>query len=271
MTSMSPDQSPEAALAAVFDEAAAVYDTYWAPALHRHALALLEPVPRGPGRVAVDVAAGVGTLAPALDELTGPAGQVIALDRSLGMLRRAPRDLVRVQADAARLPLADARVEVVVFGFVLFMLPDARRAVVEAARVLRPHGWLLAATWGTQGDSGADAVVREELDREGAPDFLPLPRSDALTDKPERMIELLRPAGFTDVRTQVRPLDARFDQDSALAVLTGCGQSGWRFSRLDPDQRNAVRRRVATRLARLPADDFVDRSEVLLTWARRGE
>jgi ubiquinone/menaquinone biosynthesis C-methylase UbiE len=263
--------TPEAALAAVFDEAAAVYDAHWAPALNRHALALLEPVPRGPGLVAVDVAAGVGTLAPALDELTGPDGRVIALDRSLGMLRRAPLDLVRVQADAARLPLADAGAHVVVYGFVLFLLPDARRAVAEAARVLHPHGWLLAATWGTQGDSGADAVVQEELERVGAPVFPALPRSDALTDKPERMTELLQPAGFTDVRTQRRPLDAAFDQDSALAVLTGCGKSGWRFARLDPDVRTAVRQRVAARLADLPADAFVDRSEVLLTWARRAD
>ncbi len=63
---------------------------YWAPALHRHARALLDPVPDRSGLIAVDVAAGVGTLGPALRRLTGPDGLVIALDRSHGMLCRAP-------------------------------------------------------------------------------------------------------------------------------------------------------------------------------------
>lgn len=266
---MTRDQSPEARLATVYDEGAAAYDEHWAPALHHHARALLDPVPTGSGLIAVDVAAGVGTLASALRVLTGPGGLVVALDRSQGMLRRAPQDLPRVQADAMHLPLADASADVVVFAFVLFLLPDARSAVAEAARVLRPRGWLLAATWGTQLDTGADVVVREELDRAGAPGFPPLPRSDELTDTRERMLDLLEPAGFTDVRTEGRPLDASFDQDSALAMRTGSGTLGWRYARLDPDRREAVRRSAAGRLAALPAEDFVDRSEVLLTWASR--
>ena len=267
---MTLHQSPEATLATAYDEGAAAYDEHWAPALHRHIRALLDPLPTGTGRTAVDVAAGVGTLAPALREFVGPDGLVVALDRSGGMLRRAPQDLPRVQADAVRLPLADASADLVVFAFVLFLLPDARPAVAEAARILLPRGWLLAATWGSQLDSGADVVVREELDRAGAPEFPPLPRSDEMTDTPERILGLLEPAGFTDVRTEGRPMDASFDRDSALALRTGCGSLGWRYARLDPGAQDAVRRRAAERLTELPAQDFVDRSEVLLTWARKG-
>lgn len=267
---MTVHQSPEATLATAYDEGAAAYDEYWAPALHRHARALLAPLPTGTRLTAVDVAAGVGTLAPALRAFTGPDGLVVALDRSRGMLRRAPQDLPRVQADAVRLPLADASSDLVVFAFVLFLLPDARPAVAEAARILRPRGWLLAATWGSQPDTGASVVVREELDRAGAPEFPPLPRSDELTDTPARMLGLLEPAGFTDVRTEGRLLDASFDRDSALALRTGCGSLGWRYARLDPRARDTVRRRAAQRLTELPAEDFVDRSEVLLTWARNG-
>lgn len=262
------NDGPEATLAAVYDEGAAAYDTHWAPVLHHHARALLEGVTTDAGATVVDVAAGAGTLMPALSAMAGPGGLVVALDRSHGMLSRAPQQTLRVQADAARLPLADASAEVAVFAFVLFLLPDARRAVAEAARVLRPSGWLLAATWGVQLDTGADAVVREEVDRAGAPAFPPLPRSDDLTDSPERMAALLRPAGFEDVRTQTRSLDATFDRDSALALRTGCGTLGWRYARLDPMARDAVRRRAAERLATLAPEDFVDRSEVLLTWAR---
>ena len=82
------------------------------------------------------------------------------------------------------------------------------------------------------------------------------------------MATLLEPAGFGDVRTMARPLDAAFDAGSTLAMGTGFGRLGWRYARLDAPAQ-AVRRRAAARLASLPAEDFIDRSEVLLTTANR--
>lgn len=257
----------------VYDAGATSYAEHWAPALHRHArdLARLVPAPLpGAGRTVLDVAAGAGTLLPELRPLAG-AGPLVALDYSAGMLALAGDAVPRVQADAASLPVADRCADVAVYAFVLFLLPDARRAVAEAARVVRPGGWVLAATWGAQLGTGADVVVREELDAAGAPRFPDLPRSDELTDSPERMADLLAAGGFTDVRTMSRPLDARFDAESALAMRTGSGNLGWRFARLPADVRVDVLRRAAARLAALPDEAFVDRSEVLLTVARRGD
>lgn len=266
---MNSEPSPQAALAAMYDESAELYARHWAPALNRHARDLVDAVPAGTGLAVVDVAAGAGTLAPSLVRLAGDGGLVLALDRSQGMLRRVLDGVPRAQADAAALPLGTATVDVVALAFVLFLLPDARAAVDEAARVLSRGGWLLAATWGTQLGTAADVAVREELDAAGAPPAPALPRSDELTDTPERMAELLGPAGFRDVRTQARPLDAAFDRDTALALRTGAGGLGWRFARLVPERQEVVRRRAAARLAALPTEDFIDRSEVLLTWARR--
>jgi SAM-dependent methyltransferase len=263
--------TPEQLLAAVYDEGAAAYEQFWAPVLHRHARDLVDGaaglVARGPLRV-VDVATGAGTLLPDLRRLAGEGGLVVAADRSLGMLRRVPGIAPRVQADAAALPLASGSVDVVALVFVLFMLPDARRGVVEAARVLRPGGLLLAATWGSQAGTDADVVVREELEAAGAPDFPPIDRSDADTDSPERLAALLGGA-FDEVHTDARPLGASFDARSALAMRTGCGVLGWRYARLDPARRAEVTDRVGRRLAGLPPEAFVDRSEVLLTTARR--
>jgi ubiquinone/menaquinone biosynthesis C-methylase UbiE len=268
---MTTAPTPQQALAAIYDESAAVYDRYWAPALHRHARDLLSAVQRpAPATwTAVDVAAGTGTLGPALRRLVGPDGLVVAADRSLGMLRRAPAGLPRLQADATHLPLADGCADVAVLAFVLFLLPDARAAAAEAARVLRPGGWLLAATWGRQEGTTADDVVRTELDAAGAPAYPALPRSDELTDTPEKMALLLTRAGLADVRTTVRPLDARFDAAAALALRLGSGSLGWRYARLDAASQQRVRDRAAPRLADLPPDAFVDRSPVLLTTARR--
>jgi demethylmenaquinone methyltransferase/2-methoxy-6-polyprenyl-1,4-benzoquinol methylase len=266
------DDSAEQTLARVFDEGAAAYDEYWAPALHRHACDLMANVPAaapGSGRTVVDVAVGAGTLVPELRAVAGPDGVVLAMDRSLGMLRRATRDVPRIQADAARLPLADGNTDVVVLAFVLFMLPDARIAVAEAARVLRAGGWLLAATWGTPAETEGEVIVREEVEAAGPPPFPPLPRSDELTDSAERLSALLGSAGFDEVSTSERSLDAVFDARSTLAGCTGFGSLGWRYARLTASAQEGVRMRAAARLSRLSAEQFVDRSEVLLATARK--
>jgi hypothetical protein len=152
---------------------------------------------------------------------------------------------------------------------VLFMLPDARAAVDEAARVLRAGGWLLAATWGTQAETEAEVIVRDEIEAAGPPPFPELPRSDELTDSAERLSNLLGSAGFSHVHTIERSLDAVFDAGSTLAACTGFGRLGWRYSRLPAAAQDGVRTRVATRLRQLSTQEFVDRSAVLLTTARR--
>ena len=266
------EQPPAPSIAQVFDEGAACYARHWAPALNGHArdlVAVMPEAPDGQPRTVLDVAAGAGTLLPALTPIAGRGGRVVALDRSAGMLALADPALPRLQADAAQLPFADACTDVAVYAFVLFLLPDAKAAVVEAARVIRPGGWLLAATWGTQVGTAADVVVREELDTAGAPPFPAFPRSDELTDSPDRMRTLLEGSGFTDVSTTGRPHDAPFEPATAHAMRPGTRAQGWRWARLSQQSRSGVVERAAARLAELPPEDFVDRSEVLLTTARR--
>lgn len=267
---MSSHATEQQTLAAVYDQGAAAYEKYWAPQLYRHAADLVATVPEAEPtpRVVVDVATGSGALVPDLVRLAGPGGRVVALDRSLGILRRAPSTAARVQADAMRLPLATDSVDLVVQAFVLFLLADPDAAVSEAARVLRSGGWMLVATWGTQLGTAADVVLREELDRAGAPAFPALPRSDDATDSAEDMTALLADE-FVEIRTTARPLEARFTADSAVAMRTGCGPTGWRFGHLDRAGRTQVLARTSERLRDVPGDRFVDPSEVLLTTARR--
>jgi SAM-dependent methyltransferase len=269
-------------MGAVYDASSAVYAEHWAPVLHRHArdlVAMLPPAPALPDaggpRVVVDVAAGAGTLLPVLRELTGTAGNgrggglLVALDYSAGMLALADPSVPRVRADAHRLPLATGSADVAVAAFVLFMLDDARTAVADLARVLRPGGWVAAATWGGQDGSEADQVIARELDHAGAPPWPEPQRSDHLTSTPTALWELFVGAGFADVRTESRPLGGRFDAATALALRTGFGALGWRYRQLDAHHQERLLVRAARRLADLPATSFADNSEVLLTVARR--
>jgi SAM-dependent methyltransferase len=145
------DLTPRPTIGDVYDQGAASYAEHWAPALNRHARDLAGTVPPpqdGWGRIVLDVAAGAGTLLPALRAVAGKpddGGLLVALDYSAGMLALADPAVPRIRADAAALPLHEGCADVAVYSFVLFLLPDARTAIAEAARVLRPGGWLLAA------------------------------------------------------------------------------------------------------------------------------
>lgn len=109
------------------------------------------------GRRVADVAAGTGALAAALLARGGLPRELVLVDRSAPMLARARRRLDRrggaaarrlrfVRGDATTLPFEDAGLDVIGMAYLLHLLPreDARRALSEALRVLRPGGRLVA-------------------------------------------------------------------------------------------------------------------------------
>ena len=117
----------------------------------------------------LEVGSGSGRMWQALGA-TVPAGWRLTLsDVSPGMLAEARRTLAAtgrearfVLADAANLPFADDRFDLVFANHMLYHVPDLPRTVTELGRVLRPGGRLVAATNG--GDHLAEiAVLLDEL------------------------------------------------------------------------------------------------------------
>jgi demethylmenaquinone methyltransferase / 2-methoxy-6-polyprenyl-1,4-benzoquinol methylase len=106
----------------------------------------------GPGEVAIDVACGTGALTRDLARHQ-PLARVLGADFSWEMVRRGPgldaaggrpaRPGGYLAADAMRLPLADATVDVVTIAFGLRNLPDPDGGLREFRRVLRPGGRLV--------------------------------------------------------------------------------------------------------------------------------
>jgi malonyl-CoA O-methyltransferase len=131
-----------------FDRAAATYDAAAVlqaqvrdALLERLDLTRLEP------RVVLDLGAATGQGARALVERY-PRAQVIAVDSSACMLRLAGRrrrwlrrSFARVRADAARLPFADASVDLA-FSNLLLPWCDPDALFAELRRVLAPRGLL---------------------------------------------------------------------------------------------------------------------------------
>lgn len=136
---------------AFFDERAPSWEATCYPQQVRVRLAELIPCfELAPGDRVLDIGTGPGVLLPYIQEQVGPAGRIVALDRSLPMVaqagrkRRWFRDLA-LQADVHRLPFADQRFDVVICfaAFPHFQTPA--QAMAEMARVAAPGGRVVIA------------------------------------------------------------------------------------------------------------------------------
>jgi SAM-dependent methyltransferase len=98
------------------------------------------------GRRTLDVACGAGF---GLEMLVDAGARAIGLDlgaSALAEARRARPGVRLVRADALRLPLPDASVEVVVSMETIEHVPDAMRLLSEFRRILVPGGTLVVST-----------------------------------------------------------------------------------------------------------------------------
>ncbi len=144
MSALPEASEKRAAVQSMFDRIAPRYDVInrlmtggldqrW----RRHALAAASV---GPGDLVLDLACGTGDLC---QQAAALGASVVGADFSREMLRGAVRRgvaAVFVQADAERLPLPAASVDVVTCGFALRNFGSLERAFEEIGRVLRPAG-----------------------------------------------------------------------------------------------------------------------------------
>lgn len=102
------------------------------------------------GRRWLDVGCGTGALCAAIVDCCSPAS-VTGLDPSEGFLKTAKENLagrvVLHAGSAARIPLRDASVDVVVSGLMLNFVPDPSAALAEMKRVAEIRGTIAAYVW----------------------------------------------------------------------------------------------------------------------------
>jgi arsenite methyltransferase len=103
-----------------------------------------------PGEHVVDVGCGAGIDSLIAADMVGPAGQVVGVDMTPAMLRKARRSAAEAgksnvefrEGYGESLPLPDAWADVVISNGVLNLMPDKSIALSEMARVLKPGGRL---------------------------------------------------------------------------------------------------------------------------------
>jgi demethylmenaquinone methyltransferase/2-methoxy-6-polyprenyl-1,4-benzoquinol methylase len=170
-----------------------------------------------PGALVLDVAAGTGMLSL---QLCAAGARVLAIDLSWRMLQvGARRDRSRssghgrlwwCNADALRLPLADASCDDVAIAFGLRNLPDPAAGLAEFARVVRPGGRLVVLEFSRPAWAPFRAAYAGAL-RHGVPAVARLVSSDpasyrylaesilAWPDQPA-LAQIIAEAGWTSVR-----------------------------------------------------------------------
>lgn len=167
-------------------------------------------VAAAPARVVVDLAGGTGDVG---DRLAGPDRVVVVVDPALEMMqagRRSRRSsLIWVAGAAEQLPLRDASVDAVTIAFGIRNVTHMDRALAEILRVLRPGGRLLCLEFSRM--VGPLRFLYELYNRWVIPVIGMLVAGDRaayryLVESIERfpdqetMCDLLRAAGFVDVR-----------------------------------------------------------------------
>ncbi|MFB6302190.1 MAG: methyltransferase domain-containing protein [Haloferacaceae archaeon] len=149
----------------------------------------------------LDAGCGTGELTRVLDDETPPAALVVGLDADPDLLRVAAdeTDCPLVAGDATRLPLADDAVDLAVCQALLVNLPDPAAAVREFVRVstdlvaaVEPDNAAVEVESTVPGEAAVERRAREAYLEGVATDVAP----------GERVTDLFRDAGLTDVRTR---------------------------------------------------------------------
>jgi len=250
-------------LAARYDQEAAAYSELWAPILRKAAARLVGELRGGHVARVLDLGTGVGSLWPDI-RAAFPSAFVIGVDRSPGMIGRAPAELPRTVMDARRLALRSGSVDRVIIAFVLFHLEQPSSGLREARRVLRTGGRVGTATWGATLESKATRIWTECLDHYGA--AAQDPATEARhedVDTPEKMMKLLDDAGFASIRSWSETLLSRIDADHLIRLRTSMGSSKPRFDSLHTTAQADCVAEARHRLKGLAPEDFMARGEII--------
>ena len=159
------------------------------------------------GEHVLDLACGTGIVARSAASKVGTNGTVVGVDRNEGMLAVAHKEASDIsppikwqRGDACSIPFPDATFDIVFCQQGLQFFPDRSAALREAYRVLASNGRLALSAMRPIKHNPAYALLAEALNRHLGPDAETMMRSPFLPLSTNELRDLLKRAGFRDVR-----------------------------------------------------------------------
>lgn len=235
----------------VSGSAAEVYEQFFVPALFAEwAPRVADAAALGARDRVADIGCGTGVLAREAARRAG-CERVVGVDRNDSMLAVARAIEPRIDwrpGVAEDLPFGDGELDAVVSQFGLMFFADARAALAEMWRVLRPGGRLAVAVWGALDDTPGYASMVALLERLfGARVANELRAPYAMGDA-DALLELANSAGIADPRVVTVTGRARFP---SIADWVRTDVRGWTLADLlDDAQCDLLLREAETSLAR---------------------
>jgi ubiquinone/menaquinone biosynthesis C-methylase UbiE len=172
---------------------------------------VLEGAALEPGLKVLDLASGSGQPALSIASAVKPHGHVFATDMVAEMLLAAKENaeasgLSNIEfraADAEQLPFPDKEFDRVTCRFGLMFFPDARKALTEQRRVLKPGGRISHVVWGPADENPLFSVMLGPfLKHVQAPPPPPdAPGVFRYADE-QKLADTVRAGGFREVRTK---------------------------------------------------------------------
>jgi len=168
-----------------------------------------------PGEAVLDLGSGGGIDCFLAARQVGEAGYVIGVDMTPEMIARANASKARMgltnvefrQGQIEALPVDDESIDVILSNCVINLSPDKRAVFREAYRVLKPGGRL----------SVSDIVTEGTLPTHGDIDLTDWAACVAGAIDVEAYLQLLREAGFVDVKAVDKATTAEVSGNSAQA------------------------------------------------------
>ena len=147
-------------LSEIFSRASPTYDHVGPSFFSYFGKKLVEFADLRRGSSVLDIACGRGAVLFPASRAVSNSGEVIGIDISKGMIEKTRQELLRLNADNARVMIMDAeklefpssQFEYVLCGLCLFFFPDLGTALREFYRVLKPEGYIVSSTFKKQKD-----------------------------------------------------------------------------------------------------------------------
>jgi SAM-dependent methyltransferase len=195
-----------------------IYDAWLVPLIFEpYAIDLAARIAARPPADLLELAAGTGAVTRRIARELPATTRITATDLNQPMIDRASaigaaRAVTWREADAQRLPFADASFDCVVCQFGVMFFPDKARAFAEARRVLKPGGRFIFNTWDDIAANEFTAAVSEAL-------------ADVYPDDPPTFIARI-PHGYHDLDAIRRDLaDGGFTRPATIETVAAISRA----------------------------------------------